>query len=263
MKLKDRVIVVTGGASGIGEAMCRRFAQEKPKGIVVADINSDDASRVANDIDGHAVTVDVGKEQDISRLVRETEKKYGPIDLFCSNAGITSRADPLTSSLDIWQDQWQVNLMAHVYAMRAVLSGMLDRGEGYLLFTSSLAGILTSFGDLHYAVTKHAIVGLAEWLSITYHHRGVRVSCLCPGAVRTPMLDSDSSFAKSVAGPLHEPEKVADIVLDSITEERFLILTDPIAMDWMSRKTQDLERWLMGMRRLQIKIEEGMDLYKK
>ena len=122
---------------------------------------------------------------------------------------------------------------------------------------------LTSHGALHYAVTKHALVGLAEWLSITYHHRGIRVSCLCPGGVRTPMLDLDSPIAKLTSGPLHEPEEVADIVFDAITEERFLILTDPIAMEWMARKTKDLERWLMGMRRIQIKIEEGFVHYEK
>jgi NAD(P)-dependent dehydrogenase (short-subunit alcohol dehydrogenase family) len=263
MKLKDSVIVVTGGASGIGEAMSKRFAKERPHGIVVADINGDGANRVAKEINGYAVSLDVGNEEEINRLVKETELKYGPINLFCSNAGIAFPSDPLSTSLDSWHKQLQINLMAHVYAMRAVMPGMLDRGEGYLFFTSSLAGILSIHGDLLYAVTKHALVGLAEWLSITYHHRGIRVSCLCPGGVRTPMLDINSPFAKYAAGPIHSPEEVAEIVLEAIFEERFLVLTDPVALDWIVQKAQDLERWLKGMRRLQTKIEEESAIYKK
>ena len=261
MKLKDRVIVVTGGAGGIGQAMCRRFNEEGARGIVVADLNGDGAAKVAEEIGGFAVAVDVGVEEEINRLVQETEKRYGPIDLFCSNAAISSGGDPLSTPLKVWQDQWQVNVMAHVYAVRAVLPGMLERGEGYLLHTSSMAGILTSVGMLPYAVTKHAVVGLAEWLSITYGNRGIRVSCLCPLGVRTPMLgDPNSPFAKAVAGTIREPEEVADMVVDGIDEERFLILTDEIAQVWMERKTQDLERWLRGMRRIQEKIEAEMAL---
>ena len=261
MELKDRVVVVTGGAGGIGQAMCRRFKQEEARGIVVADLNGDGAAKVAEEIGGFAVTVDVGVEEEINRLVQETEKRYGPIDLFCSNAAISSGGDPLSTPLKVWQDQWQVNVMAHVYAVRAVLPGMLERGEGYLLHTSSMAGILTSVGMLPYAVTKHAVVGLAEWLSITYGNRGIRVSCLCPLGVRTPMLgDPNSPFAKAVAGTIREPEEVADMVVDGIDEERFLILTDEIAQVWMERKTQDLERWLPGMRRIQEKIEAEMAL---
>ncbi len=261
MKLKDRVVVVTGGASGIGQAMCHRFKQEEARGIVVADLNGDGAAKVAEEIGGFAVTVDVGVEEEINRLVQETEKRYGPIDLFCSNAAIASEGDPLSTPLKVWQDQWQVNVMAHVYAVRAVLPGMLERGEGYLLHTSSMAGILTSLGMLQYAVTKHAVVGLAEWLSMTYGNRGIRVSCLCPLGVRTPMLgDPNSPFARAVAGTVREPEEVADMVMDAITEERFLILTDEIAQVWMERKTHDLERWLRGMRRVQEKIEADMAL---
>lgn len=256
MKLQDRVVVVTGGASGIGSAMCRRFAQEGARGIVVADLNRDGAVQVAEEIGGLAVTVNVGLEEEINRLVREAEKRYGPIDLFCSNAGILTGGDPLSTPLKVWQEQWQVNLMAHVYAVRAVLPGMLDRGEGYLLHTASMAGILTSQGNLPYAVTKHAVVGLAEWLSITYGHRGIRVSCLCPLGVRTPMLgDTSNDAATAALGMIREPEEVAQMVIDGLAEERFLILTDSIAQEWMERKTHDLERWLRGMRRLQEKIE--------
>jgi short-subunit dehydrogenase len=149
-------------------------------------------------------------------------------------------------------------VMAHVHAIRAVLPGMLARGAGYLLHTASMAGILTTHRNLPYAVTKHAVVGLAEWLSITYHHRGIRVSCLCPLGVRTPMLgDPNSAFAQAAVGPIKEPEQVADMVVEALAEERFLILTDPIAKEWMDRKAQDLERWLRGMRRVQQGLERA------
>ena len=182
----------------------------------------------------------------------------GPIDVFFSNAGVATGGDPLKTPIDVWNAQWQINLMSHVYALRAVLPGMLARGSGYLLHTASMAGILTSQGNLTYAVTKHAVVGLAEWLSITYHDRGIRVSLLAPLGVRTPMLgDVESPFARNAAGPIKEPEEVAEMVVQAIAEERFLILTDPIAQKWMNNKNADLERWLGGMRRLQKTLETG------
>jgi NAD(P)-dependent dehydrogenase (short-subunit alcohol dehydrogenase family) len=152
-------------------------------------------------------------------------------------------------------------VMAHVYAVRAVLPGMLERGTGYLMHTASMAGILTSHGNVTYAATKHAVVGLAEWLSITYHHRGIRVSLIAPLGVRTPMLDrADPRFAAMVAGPIKEPEDIARSVVDAIREERFLVISDPIAETWMQRKTEDPERWLRGMRRLQQQLDDGTPL---
>ncbi|MBT6583373.1 MAG: SDR family oxidoreductase, partial [Gammaproteobacteria bacterium] len=178
-----------------------------------------------------------------------------PIDLFFNNAAVATGGNPLNTPIDVWQDQWNINVMAHVYAVRAVLPGMLARGQGYLLHTASMAGILTSQGNLTYATTKHAVVGLAEWLSITYHDQGIRVSLLAPLGVRTPMLgDLSSPFAVSAAGPIKEPKDVADMVVSGIQSESFLILTDPIAQTWMERKTNDPERWLAGMRRLQAKM---------
>ena len=257
MRVRDRVVVVTGGASGIGRALCRRFAQEQARGVVVADRDAEGARTLAQEIGGLAVRCDVSSEQDVSALVRQTEAAYGPIDVFFSNAGVASGGDPLTTPLDVWQRQWEINFMAHVYAVRAVLPGMLERGSGYLLHTASMAGILTSQGNAVYASTKHALVGFAEWLSITYHHRGIRVSCLAPLGVRTPMLgDPTSTWARTSAGPIKEPEEVADGVIEAMAEERFLILTDPIAQEWMARKTSDPERWLRGMRRLQVEIEK-------
>ncbi len=255
MELDNRVCVITGGASGIGAACARAFAAEGAR-VVVTDINIEDANRVAEEINGLAIACDVSVESEVNALVKETEQRLGDIDLFFNNAGVATGGDPLSTPLETWQSQWEINVMAHVYATRAVLPSMLSRGEGYLLHTASMAGILTTHGNLTYATTKHAVVGLAEWLSITYHDKGVRVSLLAPLGVRTPMLgNTDSPFAATAAGPVKEPEEVAQMVVSAIEEERFLILTDEVAQTWMDRKATDLERWLGGMRRLQGKIE--------
>lgn len=252
MELNNRVAVITGAASGIGAATARAFAREGAK-VVVADINGDGAAAVADEIGGLGVACDVGDEASVNSLVADAQKHFGPIEVFYNNAGIASGGDPLETSLDVWQTQWDVNVMAHVYAVRAVLPGMLERGEGYLLHTASMAGILTTPGNVPYAVTKHAVVGLAEWLAITYHDAGVRVSMLAPLGVNTPML-SGGIANPSVVGEVKEPEEVADMVVSAVGEERFLILTDPVAQTWMERHTGDIERWLKGMRRLSGKI---------
>jgi len=255
MELNNRVCVVTGGASGIGAATARAFAAKGAR-VVVTDINIDGARSVSNEINGIAIACDVSIESGVNALVAETEKQLGDIDIFFNNAAVATGGNPLTTPIDVWQDQWNINVMSHVYAVRAVLPKMLERGEGYLLHTASMAGILTSHGNLTYATTKHAVVGLAEWLSITYHDKGIRVSLLAPLGVRTPMLgDTNSPFASSAAGPIREPEEVADMVVAGVESESFLILTDPIAQTWMERKTQDMERWLKGMRRMQAKME--------
>ena len=255
MDLADKHAIVTGGASGIGAATAREFARLGTR-VVVADINGDGADAIAREIDGRAVGCDVGNEADVNALVAEAQRANGPVDVFFSNAGIATGSNPLDTEIETWNEQWQVNVMAHVFAVRAVLPSMLERESGYLLHTASIAGILTSHGNLTYAVTKHAVVGLAEWLSITYHDKGIRVSLLAPLGVRTPMLGSSSSaFVSNAAGPVKEPDEVARMVSDAVFEERFLILTDPIAETWMARKTNDLERWLNGMRRMQARIE--------
>ena len=257
MELDNKVCVVTGGASGIGAATCRAFAAKGAR-VVVTDINMEGARQVAEEIGGLAIACDVSVEAEVNNLVAESEKQLGPIDLFFNNAAVATGGNPLNTPIDVWQDQWNTNVMAHVYAVRAVLPGMLARGQGYLLHTASMAGILTSQGNLTYATTKHAVVGLAEWLSITYHDEGIRVSLLAPLGVRTPMLgDLSSPFAVSAAGPIKEPEDVADMVVSGVQSESFLILTDPIAQTWMERKTNDPERWLTGMRRLQAKMNKA------
>jgi NAD(P)-dependent dehydrogenase (short-subunit alcohol dehydrogenase family) len=255
MRFQDKVTVVTGGASGIGAACCRNFAERGAK-VVVADLNGDGAQSVAAEFGGLGIGCDVGNEGEIDALVKSVEEAYGPIDIFFSNAGINSGREILNTDLSVWADQWRVNLMAHVHAVRAVLPGMIERGGGYLLHTASMAGILMSTGNLPYTVSKHAVVGLAEYLSVAHHHQGIRVSLLAPLGVRTPMLgDTDKPFARTAAGPIKEPEEVAEQVAGAVEEERFLILTDEIAQTWMDYKTNDLERWLKGMRRMNEKIE--------
>jgi NAD(P)-dependent dehydrogenase (short-subunit alcohol dehydrogenase family) len=250
MELSGRVAVVTGGASGIGKASSRAFAQAGAR-VAVVDRDAAGAQAVAAEIGGIAAACDIADETALSAAFDDIEKQLGPVEICFNNAGIATGGDPLTTEPAVWDQQWAVNVMSHVYAIRKILPGMLERGEGYILHTASMAGILTSHGNATYAATKHAVVGLAEWMSITYHERGVRTSLLAPLGVRTPMLDASSAFARTVAGPLAEPEDVADLVVEAIREERFLILTDPIAQTWMGRKTEDLERWLRGMRRIQ------------
>ena len=255
MEWRNKVTVITGGASGIGAACCRNFANRGAK-VVVTDLNADGAQRVADDINGLAVPCNVGDENEINALVSASEKHFGPIDVFFSNAGINSGREIMNTDLSVWDDHWKVNVMAHTYAVRAVLPAMIARGEGYLIHTASMAGILMSNGNLPYTVSKHAVVGMAEYLSVTHHHQGIRVSLLAPLGVRTPMLgDTDKPFAKNAAGPIKEPEDVAEMVASAVEEERFLILTDEIAQTWMEGKTNDIERWLKGMRRLHEKIE--------
>lgn len=255
MDWQGKVTVVTGGASGIGAACCRNFAARGAK-VVVADLNGEGAEAVALETGGLGVACNVAEEAEIADLVRATEDAFGPVDVFFNNAGINSGREILNTPLQVWEDHWQVNVMAHVYAVRAVLPGMLERGSGYLIHTASMAGILMSNGNLPYTVSKHAVVGLAEYLSVTHHHQGIRVSLLAPLGVRTPMLgDPDKPFARNAVGPVKEPEEVAEMVAKAVEDERFLILTDEIAQTWMEGKTNDIERWLRGMRRLAEKIE--------
>jgi len=257
MQLRDTVVLVTGAAHGIGRALCRRFADEGARGVVVADLDAAAAGTVAKEIGGLAVAVDVAVEADVVRLVERATAAYGPIDLFCSNAGIALMGGVEAPDAD-WQRIWQVNVMAHVYAARAVLPGMLARGRGYLLQTASAAGLLTQIGSAPYSVTKHAAVALAEWLAITYAGQGIKVSCLCPLGVRTRMLgDTPGGIGDMLREGAVEPEAVADAVVAGLAEERFLILPHPEVADYVRRKADDHERWLRGMRRLLDKVGGG------
>jgi NAD(P)-dependent dehydrogenase (short-subunit alcohol dehydrogenase family) len=254
MKLQNKVAVVTGGASGIGRALCRRFAAEGARGVVVADLDAAGAGQVARETGGLAVTADVGREADIVQLAERAVAAYGAIDLFCSNAGIALEGGIETPESD-WRRIWSINLMAHVYAARAVLPAMLARGDGYLLQTASAAGLLTQIGSAPYAVTKHAAVAFAEWLAITYGDRGIRVSCLCPQGVRTNMLtEAQSGAGRFLLEGALEPEQVAEAVVEGLAAERFLILPHPEVGEYFRRKADDYDRWLRGMRRMQAKL---------
>jgi|TARA_B100000315_G_scaffold253489_1_gene292363 NAD(P)-dependent dehydrogenase (short-subunit alcohol dehydrogenase family) len=255
VKLADKVAVVTGGASGIGAAMARRFKAEGAKGIVVADLQEDLLAAVAEEVGGLAVRCDVANESEIQNLVAVTEAAYGPIDVFCSNAGIARLGGEEAPDAE-WQLNWDVHVMAHVYAARAVAPGMAERGSGYLVNTSSAAGLLTHVHTATYAVTKHAAVALAEFLAIKYGDRGVHVSVLCPQAVRTAMTRDDEGGVAAVDGMI-EPEELAECVIETMEREEFLILPHPVVLDYMRRKTSDYDRWLSGMRRLLRDYDEA------
>ena len=256
MKLLDKVAVVTGGANGIGRALCTRFAAEGARAVIVADIDVQGAAETARSIErGEHMEVNVAAESEVAALVRHTLTKYGQIDLFCSNAGIGVAGDCWAPDHD-WLRIWEINVMAHVFAARAVLPSMLARQEGYLLQTVSAAGLLTQIGSAPYAVTKHAALSLAEWLSITYGDLGIKVSALCPQGVLTNMLEraefGGGAFLRE--GALR-PEQVAESVVRGLAEEKFLILPHPEVAEYFQRKALDYDRWLRGMRRLQAKMQ--------
>jgi NAD(P)-dependent dehydrogenase (short-subunit alcohol dehydrogenase family) len=250
MNIAGKIVVVTGGGNGIGRSLCRRFAKEDAAGIVVADIDLASARTIASEVEGLAISVDVSREPDVARAVDETRRRYGRIDLFCSNAGIAVHGGEETPD-DQWQRCWDVNVMAHVYAARAVVPIMIAQGGGYLLQTVSAAGLLTHPHSATYAVTKSAALAFAEWLSIAYGDRGIKVSALCPQGVKTDMLKrAEESTGRFLADGAVAPEQVADDVVRGLEEERFLILPHPEVAEYVRRKAADPDRWLRGMRRL-------------
>lgn len=251
MQLKDKVVVITGGARGIGEGLARRFKAEGASAIVVADLDGNGARRVAEEVGGIGMQVDVGKEAEIQRLAADTFDRFGRIDLFCSNAGIFTPADIFTSDAE-WARSRDIHVLAHVYAARAVLPKMMERGEGYLLQTVSAAGLITSLESVIYAVTKHASLALAEWIAMTYGDGGIKVSALCPQGVRTDMLMQDpDNFL--MEGSL-SVEQVSDAVIAGLAEERFLILPHPEVAEYFRRKANDYDRWLRGMRKFRAEV---------
>ncbi len=236
MNIAGKVVAITGGARGIGGALARRFAQEGARHVAVADLH------------GLSKSVDVSKEAELVAFIDETERAHGPIDLFCSNAGIAVGRG-LETPNETWQKIWEVNLMAHVYAARHLVPRMIARGGGYLLHTASAAGLLSQIGSATYAVTKHAVVSLAEWIAITHAHEGIKVSVLCPQAVRTDMIAGNEGDVASVDGII-EPEQVADAVVAGLAAEKFLILPHASVAHYMQRKATDRDRWIAGMNRL-------------
>ena len=248
MRVDNKVVVVTGGASGIGRALCERFARDGARHVVVADMNGAGAELVARTIGGSSAQLDVSEEAQIAALIERVERDQGPIELFCSNAGIgTGRG--LETTDDVWDSIWRVNLMSHVYAAKHMVPRMINRGGGYLLNTASAAGLLSQIGSVTYAVTKHAAVSLAEWIAITHGNEGIKVSVLCPQAVRTAMTAGNPDGVASVDGMM-EPEPLAEMVVQSIAAEEFLILPHPEVLTYMRNKTNDYDRWIGGMRKL-------------
>jgi NAD(P)-dependent dehydrogenase (short-subunit alcohol dehydrogenase family) len=274
MDVAGKVVVVTGGASGIGKGIATALADSRAAAVVVADIDSSGAAAVAAQIEssGHAamaVPTDVSREADVQALVATTEREFGPIDLFVSNAGIIVGGGVEVPD-DAWSRIWAINVQSHVYAARALLPGMLARGHGYLIITASAAGLLTQLGSAPYAVTKHAAVALAEWLSVTYGDRGLVVSCLCPQAVTSNLaatsrrevgegalpadIEATGGSAQAAVDGVLEPEAVAEEVLKVIGTEQFLILPHPDVATYERRRADDRERWLRGMRRLASRL---------
>jgi NAD(P)-dependent dehydrogenase (short-subunit alcohol dehydrogenase family) len=255
MQLTDSVAVVTGGGSGIGAALARRFAAEGAAEVVVVDRDLSAAAAVADEVGGVPELVDVTDPAAVNGLVERTLARSGGIDLFCSNAGIATGVG-LDDPDDVWHQALEVNLMSHVYAARAVLPGMLERGRGWLLSTASAAGLLTSPGDAPYAVSKHGVVALCEWLAITYGGQGIGVSVLCPMGVATPLLmdplaaGNVAALATAASGEIITAEQVVDAVVAGLTEERFLILPHPQVGTFWAQKASDPDRWLAGVRRL-------------
>ena len=248
MDIAGKIVVVTGAASGIGAALARRFATEGAKLVVAADRDGEGAKATAAQTNGVAFTTDVSKEDDIAMLIEAVERDHGPIDLFCSNAGI-GIGGGADAANEAWQRIWDINVMAHVWAARHMIPRMVARGGGYIMSTASAAGLLSQIGSAPYAVTKHAAVALAEWLSITHGDDGIKVSVLCPQAVRTAMTAGNPDGVASIDGMM-EPEDVAEACVRAIAAETFLILPHPEVLDYMRRKTADYDRWLGGMRKL-------------
>lgn len=261
MEIQDRIIIVTGGASGIGEALAERFATEGARHIVVADRDEERAHSVAERVGGRAVGIDVSDESAIQQLVRETEEREGGLDLFVSNAGYVTIGGLEAPVADL-ERMFDVHVLAHLYAARAAIPGMVARGGGALVNTASAAGLLSQFGSLHYAVTKHAAVALAEWIAITHGHEGIHVSVLCPQAVETRIGENSPDRERMQGGGgdvasgdgVRSAQDVAQVVIEGLAEERFLLLPHPEVADYTRRKAADVDRWIGGMQRWQGRL---------
>ena len=264
MELTDRVAVVTGGGSGIGRGLVRRFVADGARGVVAADLNADAVQTLADELGERALGLacDVTDDEQVGRLIEQATEAFGPIDLFCANAGIGT-GQGLDAADEVWDATWAVNVRAHILAARRLVPEWLERGEGYWMSTASAAGLLTQIGDAPYSVTKHAAVAFAEWLAVTFGARGLRVSCLCPMGVNTAMLQTGLAEEGSeglgvrvvaAAGQVLEPEDVADVVVEALREERFLVLPHPEVLEFLRRKSSDVDRWIAGMQRLQTTV---------
>jgi NAD(P)-dependent dehydrogenase (short-subunit alcohol dehydrogenase family) len=258
MELGGKTVVVTGAGHGIGRALARRFSAEGAAHVVVADLDGPAAEQVAAELDGGLGTrIDVSHEDEIAALVERVEEEIAPIDLFCSNAGIITIGGAEAPDAE-WRRIIDINLMAHIWAARHLVPRMVARGGGYLLHTASAAGLLTQIGSAPYSVTKHAAVAFAEWLSITHGDEGLKVSVLCPQAVRTAMTGFTEGGGVAGIDGMLEADDVAAAAVEGLADERFLILPHPEVREYFRRKGDDYERWLRGMRRLQGQFDRGL-----
>lgn len=257
MDVTGKTIVVTGAAHGIGAALCRRFVAENAAHVVVSDIDHEAAVALASEIDGTAIACDVSSEADVQSLVKQTEDSCGPIDVFFSNAGITVKGG-LETANDDWQTMWDVNVMSRLYAARAVVPGMLERGSGYLIHTASGAGLLTEIGSASYSATKHADVALAEWLSVTYGRQGIAVSTVCPLGVKTDFLDEEDPIHQFLHMSAVTTEDVAEAVIQGMKEETFLILPHPDVAEYVTMKADSHDRFIRGFQRLKQKLTKKL-----
>ena len=256
MQVKNKRVVVTGAASGIGKALCEEFFKAGVKSLVCVDMNIEGAEDTARSVNGIAVSADVSKEDDIVNVIKKADEYSGGIDIFCSNAGIGGKPGLFETDASDWEMIWGVNVQSHIFAAKHVLPQMIERGEGYLMNTSSAAGLLTQLGAAGYAVTKSAAVSFAEWVKITYGGKGIGVSCLCPQAVRTAMT-ADGPGVAGVDGMM-EADVVAIEVLKAIEEERFLVTPHTEVLEYVKRKGNDRDRWISGMQRLQKQYEDWL-----
>ncbi|MGH1504337.1 MAG: SDR family oxidoreductase [Acidimicrobiales bacterium] len=256
MELRDRVAVITGGTGGIGQAMARAFLAEGARTVVISDLDAERVATVAAELGCEGVACDVTDEAQVAELVEGVLDRFGPIDLFCSNAGAISEGVLTDAPNEAWQFQWELHVMAHLYAARAVLPSMIARGEGYLLNTASAAGLLAAIGSGPYTVSKAAAVKLAEFLAITHGDEGIKVSVLCPQGVNTAM--APKSLGDGQTDGIIEADELAAVVVDAVRDERFHVLPHPEVGDYVKRKADDTDRWLRGMRRLRAKAIELM-----
>jgi NAD(P)-dependent dehydrogenase (short-subunit alcohol dehydrogenase family) len=256
MELRDKVAVITGGSGGIGQAMAKAFLAQGARAVVIADLDPEAVGAAADALGCEGQVCDVTDEAQVVALADGVLAKHGRIDLFCSNAGATGRADGplLEAGNDIWQRQWELHVMAHLYAARAVLPSMIERGDGYLLNTASAAGLLAAIGSGPYTVSKAAAIKLAEFISITHGDDGIKVSVLCPQGVNTAM--APRSLGDGQTDGIIEADELADVVVETLREERFHVLPHPEVGEYVRRKGEDVDRWLGGMRRLRRK---GLD----
>src|SRR6201746_854718 len=261
MKVAGKVVLVTGGATGTGGALCEAFHRAGAAKVVVADLDLVNAEAVAATVDGAAFRCDVAQEKEITHVIEETERQFGPIALFCSNAGIGGGFDPMSvnaggTSDEPWQRSWAIHVMAHVYAARHLIPRMKARGGGYFLNTISAAGLLSQVGSPAYSATKHGAVGFAENLAISHRADGIKVSILCPQGVAPQMLRSIPKGPQSGDGDL-SPEQVALDALKGIEQETFVILPHPQVLDYMRKKTENYDRWIGGMAKIQARMRES------